>query len=112
MGPDRIQHRHLRAHGVRHIPAQRNIPRGATTTTTPGHPIGRGDSTMTVSQGYPDYSRLTPWSDAIFVNDQVVTVPNSHVYSRMFVANVRALLINFIPAGSDLSVTIRWYTDA
>lgn len=67
---------------------------------------------MTVSQGYPDYSRLTPWSDAIFVNDQTVTVSNLHTYSRMFVANVRALLVNFIPSGSNQSITIRWYTDA
>lgn len=67
---------------------------------------------MTVSQGYPDYSRLTPWSDQIFINDTGVTHASGFAYPRMYMANVRALLFNIQPGSGALAFSFRWYTDA
>lgn len=67
---------------------------------------------MTVAQGYPDYSRLTEWSDQILVNLQNVSVASPNTSSVFYVANVHSLYF-FVSVGiTAVDVQINWYTDA
>lgn len=67
---------------------------------------------MSVAQGYPDYSRLTPWSDQFFINDQLAVHPSGFSYGPFDASNIRALAFDLQSTNQDIGFEFDWFTDS
>lgn len=66
---------------------------------------------VSTTQGSPDWSRQAPWSDQLYINDQAVTIASQKTFTPFFVANIRAVRVNFTPSSAAGRVFVNWYAD-